>query len=145
MVRPVCARVRLSFVDPYLLGYRLAFGVDIFSKTMLASSYQSYDSTTTGGGFRFGIPLTDELNAQLRYSIYTREITLSPYNNCYIVPPDTNVCLPAAPSLREAANAGSVLTSLVGYTLLYNTLDNVKTPNKGLLVEFERETGGRRR
>lgn len=132
----------LSFVEPYLFGYRLAFGIDIFSKTMLASSYQSYDSTTTGGGFRFGIPLTDELNAQLRYSIYTREITLSPYNNCYVVPADTNVCLPAAPSLREAANSGSVLTSLVGYTLLYNTLDNIKTPNKGLLVEFKQDFAG---
>ena len=29
----------LSFVEPYLLGYRLAFGVDLFAKQILASSF----------------------------------------------------------------------------------------------------------
>lgn len=129
----------LSFVEPYLLGYRLAFGVDVFSKQILASSYQSYGQTTTGGGFRFGIPITEEVSMQARYSIYTREIDLSRSYNCFPAGPN---CFPAAPSLREAADAGTVLTSLVGYTLAYNTLDNVRNPTKGLLIEGKQDFAG---
>ena len=73
----------LSFVEPYLMGYRLAFGVDVFAKTNLSSVYQSYESSTVGGGFRLGIPITDEVSTQLRYTIYQQEITLSDVNNCF--------------------------------------------------------------
>jgi outer membrane protein insertion porin family len=140
----------LSFVEPYLLGYRLAFGVDVFSKSMLASSYQSYDSTTRGGGFRLGIPITEEVSTQLRYQIYSQEIAIASLYNCFpaspgVVQPDGSIlgqCIPAAPSLREAANAGAVITSLVGYTLVYNTVDNNRSPTKGLIAEFKQDFAG---
>jgi outer membrane protein insertion porin family len=130
----------LSFVEPYLLGYRLALGLDLFSKTTLASSYQSYGQTTTGGGFRLGVPITDEVSLQARYSIYTQKIELDPSYNCF--PAVAFVCSPAAPSLRQAADAGSVLTSLVGYTLAYNTLDNVRNPTKGFIIEGKQDFAG---
>ena len=145
----------LSFVEPYLFDYRLAFGVDVFYRTNLASVYQSYESTTAGAGFRFGVPITEELNAQLRYSVYSQEITLSPTNNCFPAsngvtpqsqPPLAGVitpfCIPAAAPIRQAANAGATLTSLVGYTLVYNTLDNNRNPSKGFLVEFKQDFAG---
>src|SRR5690606_37313096 len=112
----------LSFVEPYLLGYRLSFGIDVFSKFLLPSAFQSYESRTTGGGFRFGMPITEELSVQARYSIYQTEIKLDPINNCY---PPSNTCFPVAPSFRQLYANGPTLTSLVGYTLMYNTLDNV--------------------
>ena len=37
---------------------------------------------------------------------------------------------------------GAVWTSAVGYTLAYNTLDNNKDPNNGLLVEFRQDVAG---
>ena len=40
--------VDLSFVEPYLLGYRMAGGVDLFWKQGLANSYLSYDTNTYG-------------------------------------------------------------------------------------------------
>ncbi|NIK46105.1 outer membrane protein insertion porin family [Variibacter gotjawalensis] len=130
----------LSFVEPYLLGYRLAFGVDVFSKQILASTYQSYDSKTVGGGFRFGIPIMDDVTLQLRYSAYQQEITLSALNNCF--PFNAGFCIPAAPALRQAANYGEVLTSLVGYTLNYNTLDNSRNPTKGMVLDFKQDFAG---
>lgn len=142
----------LSFVEPYLMGYRLAFGVDVFARTNLSSVYQSYESTTVGGGFRLGVPITDEISTQLRYSIYQQEITLSDSNNCFpasdgVTPNPTTgtvtpFCIPAAPSIRQAADNGATLTSLVGYTLAYNTLDNTRNPTKGLLLEFKQDFAG---
>ncbi|MBN8921414.1 MAG: BamA/TamA family outer membrane protein, partial [Rhizobiales bacterium] len=136
----------LSFVEPYLFDYRLAFGVDVFARTVLPSAYQSYEMRTAGGGFRFGIPITDQISLQARYSAYQREIGLDPLYNCYpgVTDPLTGVssCIPAAPSLRQAADRGAVLTSLVGYTLAFNSLDNNKNPTKGIFAELKQDFAG---
>lgn len=135
----------LSFVEPYFMGYRLAFGVDAFARVQLASIYQSYETRTYGGGFRFGIPLAEDLSIQARYSIYQREITLPDYNNCFPAQLDPDLpgfCVPSAPSIRSAANSGATITSLVGYTLAYNTLDNNRNPTKGFLGELRQDFAG---
>src|SRR5690606_12566656 len=110
---------------------------------------------TYGGSLRLGVPITEEISGQIRYSAYSREIELEPINNCYpstaLLPggyPDPvtgdliGVCVPAAPALRAAAADGSVFTSLVGYTLAYNTLDNNKNPRKGILAELKQDFAG---
>jgi outer membrane protein insertion porin family len=142
---------QLSFVEPYLLDYRLAFGVDIFARDTLPSIYQSYELRTAGGGFRFGIPITENLTTQLRYSAYTRQIDLNALNNCFPFEPGNTVdangalipaCTPAAASIRLAANSGETFTSLAGYTLTYNTLDNNKNAHKGMLLELKQDFAG---
>jgi outer membrane protein insertion porin family len=133
----------LSFVEPYLFGYRLSLGLDAFSKVQLPSNFQSYESRTTGGGFRFGIPITEEVSLQARYSIYQTEIKLDPINNCF--PASTQIvpfCFPTAPGFRQIANNGPALTSLVGYTLTYNSLDNLRNPTKGMLLELKQDFAG---
>jgi outer membrane protein insertion porin family len=44
--------------------------------------------------------------------------------------------------VREELAAGSTLTSLVGYGLTYNTLDNNKSPTSGLLATFGQDFAG---
>lgn len=73
----------LSFVEPYLLGYRVALGMDFFQRKQTASSYVSYDSKTIGFSPRLGFQLREDLSLQLRYSISQQEISLPYYlNNC---------------------------------------------------------------
>jgi outer membrane protein insertion porin family len=135
----------LAFVEPYLLGYRLAFGIDLFSKQILPSSFQAYESLTVGGGFRFGIPLNEEFSLQLRYAAYQQEITLGDTLNCFppgSIVPSGGICTPASAALRQAVAAGPTLVSLVGYTLGYNTLDNNRNPSKGFLVELKQDFAG---
>src|SRR5499433_3503870 len=79
----------LSFVEPYLFGQRLAFGWDIFFKQTTSSTYLSYLSKTIGGDLKFGIPITENISTQLRYTAYRQEITLpSQLNNCNDRNPD---------------------------------------------------------
>jgi outer membrane protein insertion porin family len=66
----------LSFVEPYLFGNRLAFGWDAFWKERLPTPYISYGSKTIGGDIKFGIPITENISTQARYTAYTQEITL---------------------------------------------------------------------
>ncbi len=50
----------------------------------------------------------------------------------------------AKPRCRSARNwpSGSTLTSAVGYSLDYNTLDNNKNPTDGLLIDFKQDFAG---
>ena len=161
----------LSFVEPYFLGYRLAFGVDLFSRVQKATDFVSYETRTTGGGFRFGFALREDTALQLRYSIYRQEVEL-PFHlrNCNnytpnsagnfgtyptsIFPPviDPHTGMPftqtcyadgeASLAVRRELAGGPVLTSLVGYDLSFNTLDNNRNPTSGLLAVLKQDFAG---
>ena len=66
----------LSFVEPYLLDYRVALGLDLFQREQLANSYVSYGTSTIGFSPRLGFSLREDLSLQLRYSIYQQKISL---------------------------------------------------------------------
>jgi outer membrane protein insertion porin family len=159
----------LSFVEPYLLDYRVALGLDLYQRQQLSNSYISYGTKTLGFSPRLGFSLREDLSLQLRYSIYQQEITLPSYlANCNNVlgssafnpspafaasqtPPidltstgglgcysDGEASLP----VRKELAGGKTLTSALGYTLTYNTLDNNKNPTDGLLVDFRQDFAG---
>ncbi len=156
----------LSVVEPYLLDYRVALGLDLFQRQQLANSYVSYNTSTLGFSPRLGFQLREDLSLQLRYSIYQQKIslpsTLTNCNNtlgpafnptpafinanggfggafgtlgCYT---DGESSLP----VRQELQSGSAITSALGYTLNYNTLDNNKNPTDGLLIDFKQDFAG---
>ncbi|MBR1088487.1 outer membrane protein assembly factor BamA [Bradyrhizobium manausense] len=168
--------VSLSFVEPYLLDYRIALGLDTYYRQQLSNSYTSYGVTTLGFSPRLGFALREDLSLQLRYSLYQQSITLaSAYNNCNNNASNTSLAFNPTPAYiqsvlggvdptnsassgyygygcyadgesslpvrKELAN-GRTLTSAVGYTLTYNTLDNTKNPTDGLLVDFKQDFAG---
>jgi outer membrane protein insertion porin family len=165
----------LSFVEPYLLDYRVALGLDLFQREQLANSYISYGTSTIGFSPRLGFSLREDLALQVRYSIYEQKISLpSNLANCnndptsplfnpspaYVasvggpsgLPPGTvdssgtglwcysdgEASLP----VRKELQNGQSLTSSIGYSLNYNTLDNNKNPTDGLLVDFRQDFAG---
>src|SRR5262245_33386024 len=161
----------LSFVEPYLLGYRVAWGLDLSSKGQKSTQYTSYETRTIGAATRFGFALREDLSLQLRYSIFQQKVTL-PANlqNCMnnpLTPPDfintfptpnkvNNPFVPppgsiqtdcfadgeASLAVRRELTQGPVLTSLVGYDLSYNTLDNNRNPTSGLLATLRQDFAG---
>src|ERR1700735_4136281 len=66
----------LSYVDPYLLDYRVALVLDVFYREQLANIYISYGTSTIGFSPRLGFQLREDLSLQLRYSIYQQSISL---------------------------------------------------------------------
>ncbi|MGY4417398.1 outer membrane protein insertion porin family [Bradyrhizobium sp. LB7.1] len=163
----------LSFVEPYLLDYRVALGLDFYQRQQLSNSYISYGTKTLGFSPRLGFALREDLSLQLRYSIYQQEITLPSYlancNNVQTLPDGTpNPAFNPSPAfansigmslastnglgcysdgeaslpVRKELAGGKTLTSALGYTLTYNTLDNNKNPTDGLLVDFRQDFAG---
>jgi outer membrane protein insertion porin family len=160
----------LSYVEPYLLGYRMAGGIDLFARQTLATSYVSYNTMTIGTNLRLGFALSEELSLTPHYSIYRQEVTLpDQYNNC--ISTSTNLFGGATPPLgyqfhqpgnvdggplpdecfadgeaslavRKELAGGPVVTSLVGYTLAYNTLDNLKVPTSGFYASVTQDFAG---
>jgi outer membrane protein insertion porin family len=174
----------LSYVDPYLLDYRVALGLDAYYRQQLSNNYIAYGTKTIGFSPRLGFQLREDLSLQLRYSIYQQEINLPFYlDNCNNNPANgllafnpspawvaanapgvgaggsvtnggqtatdiSNIGLwcygdgeASLPVRKELAN-GASLTSALGYTLDYNTLDNNKNPTDGLLIDFRQDFAG---
>jgi len=169
--------VSLSFVEPYLLDYRVALGLDTYYREQLPNQFISYGTKTIGFSPRIGLQLREDLSLQLRYSIYEQSISLPSFlascNNT-----TTNGLLAFNPSpawvaangtaaatalgavdasglglwcysfgqaslpVRKELSQGSTLTSSVGYSLDYNTLDNNKNPTDGLLFDFRQDFAG---
>ncbi len=91
-----------SFVEPYLLGYRLALGLDLYAKEQLPTSFISYQTDTLGAGVRLGVALREDLSLQLRYSIYQQKIVLPSYlDNCNNINPDYVTTFPTSESPAE--------------------------------------------
>ncbi|MGJ4911697.1 outer membrane protein assembly factor BamA [Bradyrhizobium sp. HKCCYLRH2060] len=163
----------LSFVEPYLLDYRVALGLDLYQRQQLANNFISYGTKTLGFSPRLGFQLREDLSLQLRYSIYRQEIslpaTLSDCNNVAAGSMIGNRFVPFNPTpafinangiadpngglgcfangeaslpVRQELANGATLTSALGYTLNYNTLDNTKNPTDGLLVDFKQDFAG---
>jgi outer membrane protein insertion porin family len=150
----------LSFAEPYFLGYRLVAGADLFARTTLASDYVSYDNSTAGFGTRLGFALREDLSLQLRQTVYRQEITLpGQYQNCNANPANGPVTVPTDPAfpaggtncyldgeaslpVRIELASGSSIVSSLGYSLVYNTLDNNRSPTSGLLIEAKQDFAG---
>ena len=167
----------LSFVEPYLLDYRVALGLDLFQRQQLANSYISYGTKTLGFSPRLGFALREDLSLQLRYSIYQQEISLPSFlANCNNNPGNGLLAFNPSPAwvnangaaaatalgavdstglglwcyadgeaslpVRKELASGKTLTSSLGYSLDYNTLDNNKNPTDGLLIDFKQDFAG---
>jgi len=167
----------LSYVDPYLLDYRVALGLDAFYRQQLANSYISYGTRTIGFSPRLGFALREDLSLQLRYSIYQQEISLPSYlANCNNNPSNGLLAFNPSPAwvnansvaaatalgatdasgvglwcysdgeaslpVRKELASGKTITSAIGYSLDYNTLDNNKNPTDGLLIDFKQDFAG---
>jgi outer membrane protein insertion porin family len=167
----------LSYVDPYLLDYRVALGLDAFYREQLPNSYISYGTKTIGFSPRLGFALREDLTLQLRYSIYQQTLSLPSYlANCNNNPSNTLLAFNPSPAwvnansaaaavalgasdasgvglwcysdgesslpVRKELQNGATLTSSVGYSLNFNTLDNNKNPTDGLIVDWKQDFAG---
>jgi outer membrane protein insertion porin family len=114
-----------------------------------------------GASARLGFALREDLSMQVRYSLYRQEVVIGDaLRNCNNVGPTAaNGFMPFNPTnpavtpncysdgeasipVKLELLGGPVLTSAVGYTLAYNTLDNNRDPTNGLLVEFKQDAAG---
>lgn len=115
----------LTFVEPALLGRDLEFG---FSAYMTTTSRQnaSYNTENIGIQPRLTFPVSEYGRLQLRYRLSQDSLT--------------DVPATASPILQR--EAGSFLTSSVGYSYTYSTLNTGLNPNAGVSLTFGQDFAG---
>jgi outer membrane protein insertion porin family len=155
---------KASFTEPYFLGQRLAAGFDIYHQTNSNNQFALYENWTTGGTLRLGIPITDDLTFQPNYSLYQSKITIpnteaEPFDDCVgpnqtyfvggtiipIVPTPFINCLTngeAPVEIKQAASQGAIVTSLAGFSVLFNNIDDRKNPTTGYAINYKQDVAG---
>jgi len=132
--------IELGFTEPYLFDRNIAVGFDLFRRDLNSFNYlgndreTTYEQVTTGGQIRMGVPLTENLSLALRYGLSYDEVSLS--EALYYTDPDGSGPLPAVCDPLKAGRylcdvIGNRLTSSIGYSLLYSTLNNSIRPTNG--------------
>jgi len=114
-----------SFTEPRFMGLKVSAGVDAYHRIYDETSVSYYGSQVTGGQLRVGVPLTSALNAQF-FGGYERKVIADVKDN---------------PAKKSAVvNDGQEFNkAFVGYTLVWNGVDDVKNPTEGLYATFSQQ------
>lgn len=133
--------VEAGFTEPYLFGRNLALGVDIFRRdfnngNQFQNQRQTYSQTTTGGQVRTGFPITEYWAASLRYGLSLDDVSLDGqfFTN--------GICDPLLAGRYLCDTIGKRTTSSVGYSVIYDNLNNRLRPSAGQRFTFSQDLAG---
>ncbi len=118
--------INFSFTEPRFLGRNMSAGFDVFHIRRDRQDESSFSSKSTGGTIRFGIPLNENWTINPTYQLVQQEI--------FDVQNDASI------AIRNAE--GTTLVSSVGYSLVYDTRNDVRNPSRGLYFGFSQELAG---
>jgi outer membrane protein insertion porin family len=119
-------QIDLSFTEPYFLDRDVAAGFDLFNRKVDQQDRSSFDEKATGLALRSRFNITPELRQGVRYSLRQDEIENLESNTSPFI----------------LLDEGSFITSAVGYSLTYDTRDDIVLPNRGGIISGGQELAG---
>ena len=135
--------VNVGFTEPYLFDRNIAIGGDIFRRDYNSFNYinndrnTTYQQTTTGFQVRLGVPLTEYTSLALRYGLSLDKVSLDK-TTFYL----NGQCSPLLAGRYLCDAIGSRTTSSVGYSLVFDNLNNRIRPSRGQRVVFSQDVAG---
>ena len=136
--------VEVGFTEPYVFDKNIAVGFDIFRRDYNSFQYgtsgdrnTTYEQSTTGFQLRAGVPLTEFITLAARYGLSYDDVSLNKftyYNN--------GVCDPNIAGRYLCEAIGKRLTSSVGYSLVFDNLNNRIRPTRGQRAVFSQDFAG---
>ncbi|WP_233560192.1 outer membrane protein assembly factor BamA [Oleomonas cavernae] len=121
-------QVDFGFTEPYFLGRNVAAGIDLFNIDRDYQDEAGYDLRRIGGSLRAGFQISEFLRMTTRYTLRQDEIS--------------NVDALASSVVKETAEEGALVTSLVGYVLAYDRRDRPSRPTDGYYLFFGQDFAG---
>lgn len=116
----------VSLTEPYFMDRDLAATVDAFHITRDLQDESSYDQKRSGGGLKFGFPLSEKWRQTFGYRLERNEIT--------------NVDSDASRFIKD--QEGNRVTSALNQRLAYTDLDSTLFPTEGYTFWLENEITG---
>ncbi|MFM9852630.1 MAG: outer membrane protein assembly factor BamA [Sphingomonadaceae bacterium] len=137
--------VELGFTEPYLFDRNIALGGDIFRRdsnqfnfTSNGSRNTTYRQSTTGFQFRVGVPLTEFWSIAGRFGVNFEDVTLDTGPNFFT----NGQCDPLKAGRFLCDAIGKRTTSTLGYSLVFNNLNNRLRPSRGQSIVFNQDFAG---
>ncbi|WP_246543431.1 outer membrane protein assembly factor BamA [Novosphingobium profundi] len=140
--------VQASFVEPYLFDKNISLGVDIYRRDYNNFNYYNsdrnttYEQTTTGFQVRAGVPVTEYITAVARYTLNYDDVSLSKSQFYSIDDNGDYSCDPLRAGRYLCDAIGKRLSSIVGSSLIYDTLDNRMHPTRGVTAQISADVAG---
>lgn len=118
----------ISFTEPWIFGYPLAFGIDGYNRVWERSGTTgySYDEERLGGDLRLGKEFGEFVRANLMYKLERVEISNVPDNA----------------SLDLKGEVGKTTVSSLFLSLTRDSRDNIYSPSRGLVLSGSGEVAG---
>ncbi|SDC62531.1 Beta-barrel assembly machine subunit BamA [Sphingomonas sp. YR710] len=136
--------VELGFTEPYLFDRNIAVGFDLFRRDYNSFNLNSnnqrnttYQQTTTGFQIRAGVPLTEFITLAMRYGLSYDDVSLDKATFY-----TSGVCDSDKAGRYLCDAIGKRLTSSVGYSLVFDNLNNRLRPTRGQRVVFSQDFAG---
>ena len=118
-------QIDIRFTEPRFLDRNMAAGFDLFRVNSDFISEASFQTESTGFSLRLGFPVTAQSNLQLRYTLR-----------------NDNVLVFSSASASLANQAGTRMTSVLGYSLNWARLDDPIEPRNGFRLSFNQDFAG---
>jgi outer membrane protein insertion porin family len=115
--------IRLSFTDPYFLGYPYAVGFDLYNENR---EFDTYSYKITGGDLRFGKELTEDIRADAMYKLENVDVF--------------DIDETASRIIKE--QEGKRTTSSIALTFSMDTRDSFYAPSRGGRHSLSLENAG---
>lgn len=143
--------VELGFTEPYLFDRNIALGGDIFRRDLNSFNFNNdgdrnttYEQVSTGFQIRVGVPITEFISVAGRYGLSFDNVTLD--RDLYFTDLDGNGSLETCDPLiagRYLCDAiGKRTTSSIGYSVVFDDLNNRIRPSRGQRVVFSQDFAG---
>jgi len=135
--------IQVGFTEPYLFDRNIAVGTDVFRRDYNSFNYlnnnrqTTYHQVSTGFQIRSGVPLTEYTQLALRYGLTFDNVTLDKYTFY-----TNGACDPLLAGRYLCDALGDRLTSSVGYSFVYDNLNNRLRPSAGQRLVLSQDVAG---
>jgi len=140
---------QVSFSDPYVFDRNISGGIDIYRRDFNSFNFTgnnrntTFEQATTGFSLRAGVPLTEYMALVGSYTLNYDDVSLD--ENLFFS--DTNgdgttECDPLRAGRFLCDSIGKRLSSIVGLSLNYNSLNSRIRPSRGKTISLSGEFAG---
>ena len=140
-------QIDLRFTEPRFLGRNLSAGIEAFNIKSDFIREAGFRTNSLGGSIRIGFPTTANSRLFLRYTVRSDKITAPEiasrdvFGNV-VFDANGNVVTTCTASLQICSQLGRRLTSLVGYSMIWDRRNNPVNPTRGFNVSLDQEIAG---
>jgi len=135
--------IELGFTEPYVFDKNIAVGFDIFRRDYNSFNFSgndrntTYQQTTTGFQLRAGVPLTEFITLAVRYGLSYDQVSLNKFTFY-----TNGQCDPIVAGRYLCDAIGNRVTSSLGYSLVFDNLNNRIRPTRGQRAVFSQDFAG---